>query len=173
MQDLLTDRQHQDPVAAARTVLADYWDGSLPVDPGEIARAMGVRVEGMGSADEPAAFSGFFTRRDPLHGWPVIKYSRTDSSVRRRFTVAHELGHFVLGHGDRPRDDAKSFGVNVTDPQERAANRFAAELLMPAAALRRLVGTATLSSIEELAQAFAVSKVAMGYRLSNLQLVAA
>lgn len=46
---------------------------------------------------------------------------------RQRFTKAHEIGHFVLGHGESDRED---YTIN-SDIKERAANQFAAELLMP------------------------------------------
>lgn len=53
------------------------------------------------------------------------------------------------------------------DPIEVEANRFAAELLMPEAAVRHYVQHGIIS-ISELARTFAVSEVAMKYRLKNL-----
>jgi hypothetical protein len=62
---------------------------------------------------------------------------------RRRFTAAHELGHFIL-HRDRMGRwiaDTNASVVEDRDPDgisemERQANRFAAELLMPAEVCR-------------------------------------
>jgi Zn-dependent peptidase ImmA (M78 family) len=165
------NEQHvrKNPVVLARTVLDEHWDGKLPVDPGVIARNLGVKLVAKGSADQPWEYSGYFLT-DPLHGTPTIQYNRADALVRRRFTVAHELGHFVLGHDDAPRDDPDHFGASISDPIERAANQFAAELLMPAEALRELSLSGRMASVSELAEAFLVSKVAMSFRLNNLQL---
>lgn len=155
----------RNPVAAAREVLNSFWNGQLPVDPAAIARSMGVKL--YGHDDFP--FSGYF---DQGSAGPEIHVNRDEPAVRQRFTLAHEIGHFVLGHQNSPRDLPQNFGSAVADPRERAANQFAAELLMPADAVRKLAASGRFASVEELAQAFQVSKVAMGYRLTNLQMSA-
>lgn len=145
------------------------WDGDLPVNPGEIANNLGLRVVPCGGPGKSYPYSGYFYRDAEGNG--VVEYNRGDSPVRRRFTVAHEIGHFVLGHQDSPRDDPDNYRTSVQSPQERAANQFAAELLMPAEELRKLVQSGQVRSIDELAGFFGVSKVAMGYRLANLELL--
>ena len=53
---------------------------------------------------------------------------------RRRFAIAHELGHFVLHRGKRPAyfcTEEKFMDWYTSDPQELEANAFAAELLLP------------------------------------------
>jgi Zn-dependent peptidase ImmA (M78 family) len=100
-----------------------------------------------------------------------------EGPLRRRFTIAHEVGHFVL-HAARA-DAAAVFCRTVevqervertVDPLEREANRFAAELLMPEEAVRA-------SALRDgpdaaaLAGRFGVSGLAMGWRLYNLGLV--
>lgn len=119
---------------------------------------------------DPQGLSGYFVRQDPVHRGPAIYFNASDSLVRRRFTVAHELGHMVLGHRDAPRDGPDAFRSGTRDPIERAANQFAAELLMPAEAVRRAVVSGRFASLEELASAFRVSPAAMNYRVTNLQL---
>ncbi len=62
---------------------------------------------------------------------------------RRRFTIAHELGHFVLpGHGGSnsvcKSDDIETLRTGAP-AQEIDANRFSAELLLPADELRPIV----------------------------------
>jgi len=69
-----------------------------------------------------------------------IGYNSFESEVRQRFTLAHELGHFIL-HSDNKDDylfvdNAKvMFRTNKTSNQdyrrEREANIFAASILMP------------------------------------------
>jgi Zn-dependent peptidase ImmA (M78 family) len=155
---------------AAKKVLASHWSGVLPVDPGSIAEALGVTLIPKGSQFSPWEYSGYFRKHDLAYNGPVIEYNRADPLVRRRFTVAHELGHYVLGHDNAPRDDAASFGASVRSPVERAANQFAAELLMPEDAVKKLALSGRMASVEQMAEAFKVSKVAMNYRLSNLNL---
>jgi hypothetical protein len=54
---------------------------------------------------------------------------------RERFTIAHEIGHYVLGRNDFliSRCTRRDIGMHVRERPEReiAANRFAAELLLP------------------------------------------
>jgi len=152
--------------AKARDVLDRYWDRELPIDPVKIATAAGVAVYGRGGFDDPDyAYSGYYRK---VKGVPSIEYNVGEAPVRKRFTVAHELGHFALGHEDAPRD-AGNFYASA-DPRERQANRFAAELLMPASLVRHYYTSGIATTVEELARTFGVSKDAMGYRLINLGL---
>lgn len=61
-------------------------------------------------------------------GQYYIFVNGSDAPARQRFTVAHELGHWALEHGPRLDNDDS---LASTDPQERDANRFASEFLMP------------------------------------------
>src|SRR2546423_1472707 len=70
---------------------------------------------------------------------------------RKRFTIAHEMGHYILpGHGRYERacksDNIESWRGGVPQ-QEAAANRFASELLLPTVQVRRVV-QAQLASVE-------------------------
>lgn len=151
------------PATAARSVLAKYWDKRLPVDPVVIARRIGLTVRALPPS---STYSGWFNERENL-----IEYKSDEARVRQRFTVAHELGHYALQHGTRPRDTSMAFSSGISDPLERAANQFAAELLMPAEAVHEIVTSGQFSSIDELASLFDVSKVAMSYRMTNLGMV--
>ncbi|WXT44230.1 ImmA/IrrE family metallo-endopeptidase [Salmonella enterica subsp. enterica serovar Infantis] len=80
---------------AAKKLLDRYWDCRLPVDPFKLAKAWGARVEAL----EESAYNN-----DGLSGLAVIKkgvhriyFDSSEHSNRQRFTVAHELGHHVLG----------------------------------------------------------------------------
>ncbi|MEM9744213.1 MAG: ImmA/IrrE family metallo-endopeptidase [Pseudomonadota bacterium] len=103
---------------------------------------------------------------------PVIRVNSQESNLRQRFTVAHEIGHVVLGHLNRgetrrKRDTSAEFSLKNFDPDEAEANQFAAELLMPRVAVNALVKR-TDHGLARLARAFEVSEVAMQYRLKNL-----
>jgi len=91
----------------------------------------------------------------------------SDTAMRRRFTVAHEIGHWVCHRNGAPAVCHLESGAPPPhDPREREANVFAAELLMPEAAVR--AGHAREASAAALAAAFAVSPEAMSWRLFNL-----
>lgn len=96
-------------------------------------------------------------------------YNSEEISYRNRFTIAHELGHVLLGHVNEgnPRERDTTFGNY--NPVERAANIFAAELVMPEMKVKELFRGA--SSVQQLSEIFGVSNAAMSYRLQNLGLV--
>jgi Zn-dependent peptidase ImmA (M78 family) len=166
-----TTRTGRDAAQDAKSLLADAWDNSLPIDPVRIARKLGIEVV---EAHLDASTSGALVKeRERV---PTIVLNATDSPNRKRFTCAHELGHYVRrtdggdGEGveyeyvDR-RDPLASTG---TDPDEIYANQFAASLLMPAEHVRRLADEG-LRDVQ-MAIRFDVSLEAMQYRLRNLGL---
>lgn len=155
------------PEGAARELLSRYWDRQLPIDPVKIATVAGIHVYGRGGwGDTNYPYSGYYK---VYNGAPSIEYNVSEAPVRQRFTVAHELGHFALGHEDAPRDigNFQSSG----DFRERQANKFAAELLMPSSLVKQYYQNGIANSVEALANIFGVSKDAMGYRLINLGLL--
>lgn len=90
-----------------------------------------------------------------------IVYSDNDPTVRKRFSVAHEIGHYLLNHTTTNH----ALNLNSTDPTETEANIFAAELLMPYEWLKK--DMSWNSTIPNLAQKYWVSQEAMGWRLSK------
>jgi Zn-dependent peptidase ImmA (M78 family) len=152
---------------AAREMISHFWDRQLPIDPVKIASAAGISVYGRGGWDDfNYPFSGYYKK---LNGQPSIEYNVTEPPVRQRFTVAHEIGHFALGHEDAPRDSGNF--QSSGDVREQQANKFAAELLMPASLVTQYYHSGVANSVEALASIFGVSKDAMGYRLINLRLM--
>lgn len=152
----------------AKEVLNTLWDGQLPVRPEVIATSMGMRVFGRPDFD----VSGMV---ELTNQGPVITFNSSDAAVRRRFTIAHEVGHYALGHlragHIKFRDPASHFSSSTNSVEEREANRFAAELLMPENTLKYAVERKGFRSIDDLASLFGVSQVAMKYRLENLGMV--
>lgn len=65
---------------------------------------------------------------------PVIAVNKNMTLPRQRFTLAHELGHFIMPHNS-PIFACRDAQVNRW---EREANRFAGELLMPQPLVERL-----------------------------------
>lgn len=151
-------------INTAKEVLDLYWDGYLPVDPVEIARNMGVKIKPSPFLDHSGHF--YFENEQP-----TIEYCSSEPERRRRFTIAHELGHFVNGDTNAPRDTSRSFDRYNYDPREVNANRFAADLLMPEYAINYLINIKNIKTLEELADKFHVSTGAMHYRLVNLGII--
>ena len=92
-------------------------------------------------------------------GVPFILVNASQPVVRQRFTLAHEFGHHRLGHGD-VLDETILWGASA--PKESAANRFAAEFLLPVAGVDLWfassgASTVTLETLVCLANAFGVS----------------
>ncbi len=89
-----------------------------------------------------------------------MAYNESDPSVRKRFSVAHEIGHLLLGH---PGQNS-SFDLESKDLFEVEANLFAAELLIPYDWIKKdLSGFNT--NIKDLSLRYWVSEAAMGWRL--------
>jgi Zn-dependent peptidase ImmA (M78 family) len=112
-----------------------------------------------------------------------VLVNSADSEVRRRFSAAHELGHYLL-HRDLMNDGARMnrhtdrlYGDGADDSScvlfkprhEVQANRIAAQIIMPAELVRRK--HAERPGLAEMARAFKVSKAAMEIRLKTLGLV--
>lgn len=100
-----------------------------------------------------------------------IVINAADPPARKRFTVAHELGHWICQCQDGPEVSVFCRAEDVTlDPDaravEREANVFAAELLMPEPAVRE----AWAGDAEETAERFGVSGEAMRWRLYSFGL---
>ncbi len=164
-------------IAAARDVLRRYDRAyGLPAEPAVPVEDIAESLCGLRVVDRPlpAGVSGVLdlatcevrVNADEVARWPA----------RRRFTIAHEVGHWEL-HRLEIRGSVVTRAVDhapaprrIRTPEElreREANRFAAELLMPeprvTAAARR-----DGPDVVVLAAAFGVSALSMAWRLYNL-----
>lgn len=151
----------------AANLLDKYWDGLLPVNVRAIAASMGITISDRPNMPE----SGAIQMTGPNQC--VIECNANESVVRQRFTIAHEIGHFALGHlnngsGKQFRDPPSNFSSGSASVLEREANSFAAKLLMPEKVVRFAVNQRGYRSLSRLATLFNVSEVAMKYRLLNL-----
>lgn len=98
----------------------------------------------------------------------VVWVNATDSPERRRFTVAHEIAHWVC-HRPQATTLCRPGGGTMPaerDPREREANDFAASLLMPEDTVLAAAGAGRDAA--SLADDLGVSVEAMGWRYYNL-----
>lgn len=144
-----------------------------PVDVSRLARELGLEIY---SANfENPSISGVIrkeriglTSREET----IIYFNRAINRDCVRFIIAHEIGHWYLGHLEQNSDGIfddqldlyrRRCSVNSEYRTEVDANRFAASLLMP----REFVISfweETSGNIEAMARRFQVSAVEMGYR---------
>ncbi|MDE6044233.1 MAG: ImmA/IrrE family metallo-endopeptidase [Helicobacter sp.] len=149
----------------ADIILREY-NKPFPIDVIEIAKSYGLEVL-EGNFDRPDV-SGML---DMSTGKPRIIVAASDSFVRKRFSIAHEFGHFVLQHQKREgkqrmvsyRDSVSKMGFDI---EEIEANFFAANLLMPTDEVMKLYHGGYSSG--EMAEYFNVSMSAMLNRIGAL-----
>lgn len=146
------------------------WTAPVPIE--ELARSVNIIDIKELEAD---GFEGALTT-DPDKRQGVILYKAGTDPGRRRFTIAHELGHFLIpSHkGDQRCTSAAMRERRIGTPDQRKeseANEFAAGILMPApwfrADLQRL-GDADVTHVQELKQRYKTSLEATANRYIEL-----
>lgn len=147
----------------------------LPVDLNAMLGTLGIRaypyrrnedtIRTLGLAEAAERTSGLTFYRG---GEPVILYEDREPPGRIRFTVAHELGHLILGHVKPGEYTVQNREPTWTDsPMEMAANRFAVDLLAPACVLWGL----GLHTGEEIAAVCGISKQAADFRAQRMEVL--
>lgn len=139
---------------------------SAPVDLNGMARAMGLEV--VNSVNLPDDVLGKIERSGDHYR---ITINATHAPRRRRFTLAHEIAHFVM-HRSLIGDgitDAGMYRSSLSNAIESQANRFAADLLMPAPLVRRAFREGALS-YAGMADRFNVSMESAKIRMKDLGL---
>lgn len=181
-----TEAKAAEPSHTARQVLADFeasygYDGSLPVPVEEIADSLArflVReVEDMsrvvGTPQGARKLSGILLCQ-PANTIYVNAAEARRSPGRRRFTIAHELGHWYLhathAEGERFERFCRGPDLTSTRSQEGEANAFASALLMPTELLTDKADQLRMN-IPLLAKRFDVSVPAMRLRLITVNLL--
>lgn len=147
-------------------VLNDFIDVSdPPIQTIDLAGKLGIRVF---KTDWPNSISGKI-QRDSARGGAsgfAIFVNKSHPETRRRFTIAHEIAHYVLHEhkiGDGIFDDAM-YRSGLGNREEMQANSLAADILMPRKYVDEFRSIAG-DDVETLAHQFNVSIEAMSYRL--------
>ncbi|WP_165361343.1 ImmA/IrrE family metallo-endopeptidase [Lichenibacterium ramalinae] len=122
----------------------DHVDGPVPIE--ELAGSLGVAQVLTVPFD---GASGVLLRPDGRRG-PLIIVPEAHAERRRRFSIAHEVAHLMLGHLGLAR---------ATSEEERQADRLGALLLLPPSRVRSAMADAPPDArrIERLGEAFQVS----------------
>ena len=160
---------------------------SVPVNVEALIQNTGIGLEAAAPLDE--GISGHIKREEG--GKYVIRANGREHDYRRRFTLAHELDHYVLhksildlsgGVNDNTmyRTDTSAAGYNshVHAIHERQANSFAANLLMPDDEVRKVWRQEADAgrhpsgnpSLRSMYRHFQVSPSAMRWKLRNMDL---
>ncbi len=174
--------QLKTPEQEAQQILKKFKIKSAPVPVKDIAKNLGLNVI---SYDLGTDVSGILVIE---RGKGTIGYNPDNHRVRQRFTIAHELGHYQLHTTDELTDGIfidKDFIVKFRSEkkysaqeatQEKEANEFAAELLMPKELLlaeikkKAYANLSEIKCIEKLANTFDVSVPAMTIRANRVDL---
>ena len=109
--------------------------------------------------DLSAGVSGLLVRCNDLDGeYYAIGFNQNEPWCRRRFTIAHEIGHMLFGHVC-----FKNKGLK--DDNEKEADVFAAELLIPTTLIKK--DFQKLPDVPQLSKLYRVSAEAMGIKIGE------
>jgi Zn-dependent peptidase ImmA (M78 family) len=137
----------------------------IPVDPVRIATTLGITVF---NQVLDADIAGAIVKVDG--GDPIILLNAADSPSRKRFTCAHEIGHFIAHsneYGDHEFVDLRGvLATEVKDPDEVYANELAACLLIPAPEVTSMIRNGDLPA--QMAVRFGVPTEVISYRIQAL-----
>lgn len=155
--------------------LLEKYQNELPIKIVNLAEELGIEVYKSDLLPEDVA--GKIEFEKSIDGNSSGKYTIIvnghDHPVRRRFTIAHEIAHFVLhkeylenGIVDRNTNNFMYRSSSVSNNQEYAANKLAAQILMPISKIKEEYDNGK-KSVRELADSFYVSEEAMRIRLNS------
>ncbi len=99
--------------------------------------------------------------RDEIH------YNENHSWHRKRFSIAHEIGHLLF---NTSCGESRVDLYNSKSPNETEANQFASELLMPLSFLKTDFKKGKIN-IKDLAWKYIVSEEAMGWKIASTSLL--
>jgi len=156
-----------DLIDTSEALLKFAIDSSIetcPLDVEEVARRFGISIISDSSFHEE--ISGTL-EKDENDKW-TIRVNANHHPNRRRYTIAHELGHYCLHrHQKDSFKDQIFFRGLERSRMEWQANTFAGEILMPEEQFRLFLQDG-IHDIDELARKFQVSSLALRIRASEL-----
>lgn len=142
----------------AREIWNNHCNKEIPVVLDVIIKAIAVPIKATQLNCEG------ITRMDE-NGLFFIMYNTNSSITRQRFTVAHEIGHITLDHILLGSDSSKC----LHEKQEKEANAFASELLIPSSDLKKFMKNKD-KNIKDVMSRYQVSKDAAFYAINGNKL---
>lgn len=134
---------------------------SFPNAPEELVRQLGINVR-----YSKLNCDGWCLQ---LNNHSIIRINSEVASVRQRFTLAHELGHLILGFPSVVGESVSAFPVSASE-EEKLVNLVASQILLPEKILIEAISeipiTATL--IKKLAKKAKVSELVVARRLATM-----
>src|SRR5580704_5613842 len=160
------------PEALADCIIGQYPGIEIPIPLKRIAGSVGI-VDIVGQTT--SSFEGALVTT-AAKGTGSIAYNNASRIERRRFTIAHEIGHFLIPwHGASAQCATADMGVlksqDTRKSKEAEANRFAAALLTPTALFTRHIRQFSSPETEHvlaLATRYQVSKEMAARRYTDL-----
>jgi Zn-dependent peptidase ImmA (M78 family) len=143
--------------------IIEHFQQEAPVDLVGIADALGIKVW---EADiNPYSGKIFLDKENGgTSGFSIVVNDR-EPPARKRFTIAHEIAHFILHRGDVLNGIEETlYRGGLSGPKETEANKLAADILMPFPLIESLMKQG-FRSIEDLANELVVSRTAIAIRL--------
>jgi IrrE N-terminal-like domain len=149
-------------------VIIDAHTAVIPVRVGKLAQDLGLEVVLAGLSPN---ISGLIEPSQTAPSGFVIKVNKYESDERQRFTIAHEIAHYLL-HRDHIKNgviDNVMYRSSLSSKKETEANKLAADILMPntfvLSEIAQLGGKRDDVAAIALARKFRVSTAAMRVRL--------
>lgn len=166
-------KDYQNVRDAAWKILLDCGVDRLPVDLNAVCRRLKIRVLTYGQNTrtiERADLGEAMRRTDGMTFYvrktPVVLFDEKTTPARAKFTIAHEVGHIILGHvkpGDVTIANREPHPGDA--PEEQAANQFAARLLAPACVLWGL----DIHTTDEIMELCRISRQAAQFRANRME----
>lgn len=141
----------------------DYNITELPVPVNQLAKKLGIKI--IKNSDIHELKKGERGITIEIDGKWYIVFDDTEPVPVCRFTVAHELGHILLGHMMTQTVKYRTFAVR--DETEQSADMFAIRLLAPACVLHELQAFNT----GEIAKLCNISITSAGFRAERMQIL--
>ena len=167
---MMTSSQEWNRILPEDKSVVEKYLCEIPVKLGSMAKELGVVVKR--SPTIPRSVSGQIKRLET--GIYEIKINKFESLVRQRFTLAHEISHFLLHRSEIDRlgeiADNVLYRSGASETIEYEANRLAAQIIMPDSIISQKLGALgtnfTDTDICRLAKEFGVSKAVMEIRIA-------
>jgi Zn-dependent peptidase ImmA (M78 family) len=144
-------------------VIIDYNITELPVSVNQLSKQLDIKI--IKNSDIHELKQGERGITMEIDGKWYIVFDDTESVPVCRFTIAHELGHILLGHMLTQKTKYRTFAIR--DELEQSADMFAIRLLAPACVLHEL----QVLMVDDIARLCNISKISAGFRAERMQIL--